>query len=211
MATSIQALETFFKETDLKCQVDSEKQLLTTVFSTATYVDENNVKSVVIIFSLAEDGEYLRVTAPFLYRIPYHEMSKAVLTTLLIENLQSKSVKYVYDASNGEISLNYETYIEDNSVTHRQIARILHGITQNVDSSFGKITHALNTGGISEEYRLAEREGEEFMKRFLQLDSANRASIISELDSKMREIQSKAENTARSAASSLASAAQSPS
>lgn len=146
MATSLPEIERILKEEDLRYTRMDE--YVRTSFSTDNYVDPDGDKSIFLVLKPEESGEYFKLIAPNLYKLPGDSGNAAVFKALLMTCWKTKLVQYEYDDSDGEVRAIVEFPLEDAPLTRRQLMRCVHGIVQIVDEYHPVIAHALETGRI---------------------------------------------------------------
>jgi hypothetical protein len=147
MATNLSEIERFLKEEGLRYTRMDE--YIRTSFGTDDYEDSDGDKSVFLILKPEESGEYFKLIAPNLYKLPAGPDRAAVFQTLLMISWRTKLVQFEYDDSDGEIRGIVEFPLEDAELTRRQLMRCVHGIVQIVDEYHGAIDRAIRTGRVS--------------------------------------------------------------
>lgn len=146
MATNLSEIELILKEEELRYTRMDE--YVRTSFSTDSYVDPDGDRSVFLVLKPEEAGEYFKLIAPNLYKLPKESDNGAVFQALLMTSWKTKLVQYEYDELDGEVRAIVEFPLEDSPLTRRQLMRCVHGIVQIVDEYHPVISRAIETGFI---------------------------------------------------------------
>jgi hypothetical protein len=146
MATSIEDISQFLTELEIKFQVRDGKVF--TGFKTENYRDSDGDLGVMIVIRLDENGEFIKIFSPNLYKCKDSPNLQMVLQSLLMVSWSTKMVQFEYDANDGEIRAIIEFPLEDAKLTCKQLGRCIHGIAQIVDKFHPMISGALESGVI---------------------------------------------------------------
>lgn len=146
MATNLSEIERILSEEELRyTRMDD---YVRTSFSTDAYVDPDGDRSIFLVLKPEEAGEYFKLIAPNLYRLPKDADNGAAFQALLMTSWKTKLVQFEYDASDGEVRGIVEFPLEDSPLTRRQLMRCVHGIVQIVDEYHPVIARAIESGFV---------------------------------------------------------------
>ncbi len=148
MATTLQKIAGFLTHQNLRFQTNEERSHILTGFKTDNYRDIQGRQGVLLVIQLQENGEYLEIFAPLLYRYADGAHKEAVLQTCLMVSWKTKLVQFEYDQKTGEIRAVIEFPLEDAELTERQLMRCVRGIAEIVDRYDPVIRKAMETGEI---------------------------------------------------------------
>lgn len=148
MAIDNAEIETYMKEAGLKYSFHDN--YIHTTFATDVYRNQEDNPALYIIIRLEEDGEYFKLIAPNLYRLPADmPQSATVFRVLLGICWRTKLIKFEYDETDGEIRGIIEFPLEDGSLTQKQFLRCLNGMVQILDEYHTAIQSAIEGGSGS--------------------------------------------------------------
>ena len=145
MATTLSEIAAHLDAAEIKYK--RKEDVIRTGFSTDLYQDHEGDFGVNMVLRLEEDGELLRVQAPWAYRIPKDaspETQVAVLRTINQLNWESKILQYEHDPEDGEIRLGADLPIEDGKLTELQVTRLVRLIPQVIDQGHLHMRDALD-------------------------------------------------------------------
>lgn len=168
MPTTLQEIQTFLDEEELKYRVHESRNFLRLCFKSDKYTDTDGDYQMDIVVALEEDGEFIKVVVPRAYKFDqnlssFHKL--ALFQTLLHISFQTKMVQFEYDVDDGEISAIIEFPIEDSSLSKKQLLRCINGLAILLEKHHEVITDAINHG-ITPEGREQERKAfEEFQRQ----------------------------------------------
>jgi hypothetical protein len=148
MATTYEAIQGFLKNNDCGYHYDTERELLLTAFRTSNYLNEDGEQGIAIIIKLEENGEFLKVFAPSVYRCQDSPNQLSVFFALLHICWQTKMLQYEYDPTDGEVRATIEFPLEDATLTEKQFMRILFSLVEMIDRYDPIIRKALETGEV---------------------------------------------------------------
>jgi hypothetical protein len=160
MATTIEEITQFLTEMELKFGLRDGKVF--TGFKTKNYRDSDGDDAIRIVIRLYENGEFLEIFSPNLYKCKESPNLHMVLQSLLMVSWSTKMVQFEYDANDGEIRAVIEFPLEDSKLTCKQLGRCMHGIAKIVDHYHPMIATALERGVI--EAPQEDREAEELAR-----------------------------------------------
>jgi len=167
MATNIEEIKSFLDEAKLKYVDYPGKNFIRTGYKTEKYVDTDGDKSVGIVVSVEEEGEFIKVIVPQAYKFDssqssFHKM--ALFQTLLQVSHMTKMIQFEYDIDDGEIWAIIEFPLEDALLTKNQLMRCIRGITGILEEYHEMITDAINDGITPESESEKRKAFEEFQR-----------------------------------------------
>ncbi|HLJ55577.1 MAG TPA: hypothetical protein VKT77_11110 [Chthonomonadaceae bacterium] len=132
---------------DLKAMLETDSA---TIYSdgaeTLLYWFAHSGQSFNILCEVAEEGEYVRFTLPFLLCLADAADREAALAALLEINRRVKALKFAYDPTDGEVSATVEILVEDGPLTERQVHRSMFLLTNVAMSERDNLLTLLRTG-----------------------------------------------------------------
>jgi len=146
MATSIQQITGFLDAADLKYRIDDN--LVRTGFNTNTYCDTDGESGISLVIAVEEDGEFLKIVAPSVYKYLDGSHKAALFQVLLMVSWDTKMVQFEYDMRDGEVRAIIEFPLEDAQLTQNQLLRCIHSIAAIVDENHERITAAMTKGEL---------------------------------------------------------------
>lgn len=153
MATSIDEVKGFFDEYDLRYMAHESEGVILIGFGCnaeeTTYRDSDGDAHLKLIIEVGEDGEFLRVFAPFAWRLDGCIHKAAVLGVLPALQARYKMLRFDYDPNDGELQPNVELPLEDASLTSAQFHRAVHAVLHGTQQFDPVIRHAMQTGEVS--------------------------------------------------------------
>jgi len=145
MAIDFNTIENYMKEAGLKFTFHDD--YIHTTFATDVYRNQEDNPALYIIVRLEEEGEYFKLIAPNLYRLPADMPQSGTLFRVLLGICwRTKLIKFEYDETDGEIRAIIEFPLEDGSLTQKQFLRCLNGMVQILDEYHLAIESALEGG-----------------------------------------------------------------
>ena len=155
MATSIAEIEQYLYEEGLKFKKDKDEYILIG-YNVATYANRAGRHSLDLSIRLEEDGRYIKLIAPFIYKFKDSPHQEAVLQACLQASWMNAMVKFAYDQEDGEIRAVVEFPVEDADFTRRQLVRMIREMIAVVDKTYPMIREASATGKMIIEKGLAD-------------------------------------------------------
>ncbi len=146
MGTTLETIAGFMDARGVKYQLEREKSRILTGFGTKNYKDASGHSGVLLSVEVKEDGEYLIVTAPEVYKYKDGPHLTAVLQACLWVCFATKSLQYEYDYRDGEIRAVVEIPLEDAILTEKQLFRILLTIPTVLDRYDSVVRSAIERG-----------------------------------------------------------------
>jgi hypothetical protein len=164
MATDLMSIAQFLDNRGWKYRIDSSQSRI------VTGVQVENVENFVIVISVLEDGEFVKMYTPQLLQIKDHRFKGVVFQTLLNIAWQVKMLRYQYDVTDGEVRAAIELPLEDAPLTERQFNRCLSGLIDLVDRvSMPRIQAVLSNGEDPGDKSIPQRMLEELSDEQLDL------------------------------------------
>jgi hypothetical protein len=152
MATTLTQIANYLDQRQWKYHLESENSRI------ITGVKADYTEDFLIIISLRENGEYLEVTAPQLFKVKDHVYKGVFFQTLLAISWQVKMLRWEYDPTDGEIRASIGLPLEDAPLTQKQFNRVLSGLIDLVDRvSMPRLKAVLATGEDPGEKELGEQ------------------------------------------------------
>ena len=148
MATSYEIIKQYLKD-EGHSFISNEKYIETTI-STENYQNYDSTKLLSIVIKLEEDGQTVKVIAPYVYRFKFKSGSnlKVSLFQALLEiSWKTKFVQFEYDSNDGEIRGIVEFPIEDAEFTKKQLIRAIESLSSVIDLYHEEITKSLTIDG----------------------------------------------------------------
>lgn len=153
MATTLEQIQEFLDEFDLRYGMDEERNAVLIGFNLdrneTTYRDREGDAHVGLVIRLLEDGDFLGIFAPFAWSVHRCPHQAAVFEALAAIQAKYKMLRFDYDAADGEIRPNVELALEDSTLTSRQFHRLMHTMMDGIQRFDGVIRHAMETGEVS--------------------------------------------------------------
>lgn len=153
MPTTIEHIQEFLDESDLRYRVDPEHDAILIGFgidpTTSTFRDQHGEPRIPLVIRVLERGEFVAMFCPAAWNVDGCRHKAAVFEAITAIQAQYKMLRFDYDPSDGGIRPNVEIPIEDAALTSQQIHDLLHGILLGTQRYDGMIRHAMNTGEVS--------------------------------------------------------------
>lgn len=169
MATSIQELKGFLDEYDLRYMADESAGVILIGFgcdaATSSYRDGDGDPHVKLVIEAAEQGEMLRVAAPFAWRLAGCIHREVVLGVLPILQGRTKMLRFDFDPADGELQPNVEVPLEDSGLTSTQFHRAVHTVLNGIQRFDPVIRRAMQTGEVNLELLADARRRERSARR----------------------------------------------
>jgi hypothetical protein len=193
MPTTLNEIHEMLDNKGIGNEIDADDCYVRTGSATDVYRDSDDEKGISIVIVSDENGEFVRIIAPNLYFNKNSEHELAVLQTCVQVSQCTKMIKCHCDEADGEIRMEIEIPLEDNSLSQKQLMRALSCIVETVekfDECFrsaiedGKATVAMVLGKRKKQARLAslihEASEVDVEQLIRQLEFANEASTAKE-------------------------------
>lgn len=149
MPATIEQITGFLEAEGLKYRV--EDGFIRVGFQTSTYRDGDGDPGILLIIALEKldnDGEFLKVIAPNIYRYPEGPHKATLFQLLLMISWGTKMIQYEYDMRDGEVRAIVEFPIADSTLTQRQLMYCIHGLTAIAEDNHEAIVTAMTKGEL---------------------------------------------------------------
>lgn len=147
MSITIQEIADYLDQNEVHYGKDESGTLVMT-FVTDNYCDcDDGDKSLLIVISLEESGEYFKCFAPAAFKVTGPN-TRAFLEACASIQWHMKLVQFEYDPSDGEVRPIIEFPVEDGTITAKQLLRCIHGLAQIVDDAYPILDKALKMGVV---------------------------------------------------------------
>lgn len=153
MPTSIEQVQEFLDEYELRYRIDAEHDAILIGFEInpdeTSFRNPDGSAAVRMVIRVMEHGEFLAVFCPQAWNVAACPHKQAVFEAIAAIQSQYKLLRFDYDGVDGEIRPNVELPLEDSEITSRQFHRLIHGVLHGVQRYDGVIRHAMETGEVS--------------------------------------------------------------
>jgi hypothetical protein len=166
MATTIEQISEFLESEDLHFEVD--ENIIRTGFKTDNYRDSDGDEGVRIVIALEENGEFIKIVAPMVYKYPDGPHKAVLFQLLLMISWQTKMLQYEYDVTDGEVRAIIEFPLEDADLTKTQLMRCLRWIAKATDDHHGDIVAAMTKGELPKREESEEEDMAQLWDEFQQ-------------------------------------------
>jgi len=177
MATSYEIIKQYLK--DEGYTFVSKEEYIETTTPTENYQNYDSTKLLSIVIKLEEDGQTVKVIAPYVYRFkfkPGSNLKVSLFQALLEISWKTKFVQFEYDSNDGEIRGIVEFPIEDAEFTQKQLFRAIESLSSVIDLYHEEITKSLTIDG---DYILGNSQYEQSVryKNILNQSSASKFNL----------------------------------
>lgn len=153
MPTSIDEVKGFLDEYDLRSMVDESAGVILIGFGCdpdeTTYRDNDGDAHVKVVIEVMEEGGFLRVAAPFAWKLDACIHRAAVLGVLPALQGRYKMLRFDHDPQDGELQPNVELALEDASLTSDQFHRAVQAVLRGIQRFDPVIRRAMQTGEVA--------------------------------------------------------------
>lgn len=150
MSTDFNVIKSYLKDEGYSFIHSSESEYIETSIKTENYRNDDSAKSLSLFIKLEENGKFIKVLAPYVYRCALKSGSnrKAALFQALLQICwKTKMVQFEYDSDDGEIRAIVEFALEDTALSKLQLIRIMTNLSSVVDLYHEEIVKALTLDG----------------------------------------------------------------
>lgn len=149
MATTLTEVQQFLNGMDLKYRVDPKTKALLLSFDMDHYIcPDSHEKSLTVVITIEEDGEFIKVAAPLTFSLAEVEFPNEAREVCLGVCYRTKMLQCEYDDSDGEVRFVIEFPLEDALLTQKQLERCIYGIAIMIDRFTPVFDLAVTTGQI---------------------------------------------------------------
>jgi hypothetical protein len=146
MAMTLKEIKALMDELNLKCHLDEERGIIGSGWATDNYKNMDGDKGIRVLIRVEEDGEYIKIFSPSVYKYKEGPNMTAVLQACMYVSWRTKMVQFEYDPSDGEIRAIIEFPLEDGKITAKQLRRMVGGLSRIIDEYDPMIRKAMETG-----------------------------------------------------------------
>ena len=148
MATSLGEIMQFIQNIGWKARIPDGEEFIAIGFTTESYRDSDGDNYLQVIISANENGEFLKVFSPMVYKYKDGPYKMQLFQTCLMVSGKTKMLQYEYDEEDGEIRAIIEFPLEDSKLTEKQLARVVNGLVQLVDHFDETFRQVMDKGEI---------------------------------------------------------------
>jgi hypothetical protein len=152
MTVTLDQIKQHLDELGMRHMVPESKELArlqcAARFATQSYADSDGDHSLLVIFAISEDGEYLEVFSPMAMDASNCKHKGALFAAMLQVAFMTKHVQLEYDADDGEIRFAVDIPVCDGVVTPMQLSCIVHMLVGVMEEYYPVFKHAMETGKV---------------------------------------------------------------
>lgn len=148
MGTTLKEIQGYLENRGLKYHAVPERDHILTGFQMERYVHTDGQKHLPVVIQLHENGEYVEIFSPEVYKYKEGPHALAVMQACMFVSWRTKMIQFEYDPSDGEIRAVIEFPLEDAHMTEKQFMRVLMGLPQLVDDYDPVIRTAIEHGRL---------------------------------------------------------------
>jgi len=141
MATDLDQIAEYLKSVDLKFQREDDHHRIVVPFGEK--VDENPT---LVVVALQEDGEYLQVFSPYVFKYKDGPRKLPLMQTMLQISWETKMLQWEYDPSDGEVRAVIEFPLEDAQLTKKQFLRVFFSLLKMLEIFKPRLQKVIDTG-----------------------------------------------------------------
>jgi len=156
MATTLDQIAGFLTSKDLKFNREYDRGMIVVPFR------HEDDQPLMVVVRLEENGEFLKIFTPTLFRYLDGPNKLALMESLLLTSWETKMLQWEYDPTDGEVRAIVEFPLEDAQLTLKQFSRAFDGLIQLVTRFYPRLKKVIETG---EDPTRRDREGEDDLSR----------------------------------------------
>jgi hypothetical protein len=148
MATEFSTIKNYLKEEGYSFIHSGGSEYIETSIKTSNYRNEDADKTLSLFIKLEEEGRFIKVLAPYVYRCELKSGSirkGALFQALLQICWKTKMVQFEYDSEDGEIRAIIEFPLEDTPLSKLQLLRVMNTLSSVVDLYHEEIVASMTT------------------------------------------------------------------
>lgn len=153
MATSLEQIQVFLDEYDLRYHVDEEREAILIGFGIdpdeTTFRDRQGEPHVGLVIRPRERGEFLSIFCPWAWNLDGCPHKASVFEAAAAIQGRYKMLRFDYDPTDGELRPNVELPVEDGDLTSQQFHRLMQCLFCGIQRFDRVIRHAMQTGEVS--------------------------------------------------------------
>jgi len=166
---------------NLNLNYTRKKDYIKIGFETENYKNANGDNLLGLCILLEEDNEYFKLFAPNSYNIKNCRHKFSVYQAFMMIQWQTKLIQFEFDKNDGEIRPIIEFPLEDNTVTLKQLYRVIRGIVAIIDDYDPVIRKAMETGVVEFPKSQTEHEIEQYLSILRSLTPDEIRQLIEEI------------------------------
>jgi len=128
--------------------VEGDEDTFLLLYSTDSFIDEAGDKEVTIWCTTGYEGEYFCVAAPRVLNTTGCKYKGALFAAMAEVALRTPYLQLTHNPENGEVHLEIEVPVADNTITARQLEMMIEGVVMSLDRFYPVLRHAMDTGKI---------------------------------------------------------------
>lgn len=156
MATSVDEITELLDSLSIKVR-DRLQDGVTTWWNMDNYRSPSGEASLEITIRLLENGEFLVVRAPNLFRLDGRNDAPICKVCLMLQRVH-KLVRFEVDGNDGEVAASIPVPIEDATLTEKQLNRCIRGLKRLVDDYYPALDAARTRGEIDPDLLAVETD-----------------------------------------------------
>jgi hypothetical protein len=149
MPTTLEQLATLLRQANLRFHLDEDKGVILSGFATHLYQDRDGDQGVGLVLSLAEGGDLLTIAAPFCYVADNPAHHRSVQVACSLATARFRFVRFVFDPTDGEVTLMVDHAVMDSQLTERQLVSLMSAFPSIVDLVDDMFRLAIATGEVT--------------------------------------------------------------
>ena len=148
MSTSYNQIKSLLEEGGFRYEITSDGNILTGFGEMEFYVDVEKRSRLGVLILIEENGSYVRLVCPRLYRYEGRRFRADLFQSCLMINYWAKLIQFEFDDRDGELRASVELLLEDNELTLAQLSRSLTALAYLIDLLDPLIRKTLRQGGV---------------------------------------------------------------
>jgi hypothetical protein len=136
------------RELDLVFQEHAETNEIGLSFATRHYVDQDGENNLLLMLQLIENGEFLRIFCPKMFRLKKPKHAVPLMRLLGAISRRMKMAHFDFDEKSGEVVYAWEFPLEDGQATPAQLRRLIMAPVVLADTYGQSIRKVIKTGEI---------------------------------------------------------------
>lgn len=145
---NLEEIADHLKELELVFQEYPEKNEIGLSFATRNYRDLEGESSLYLVLQLIENGEFLRVFCPNMFRLKKPKNRSKMLRLFAAISRRMKLAHFDFEEQSGLVVYGWEIPIEDGQLTPTQLKRLLMAPVVVGDTYYRSIKKVMKTGKI---------------------------------------------------------------
>lgn len=147
MSTTLKEIGRFLYEADMRFKLREDENDAILSFETKHYINKENEKQLIIAISLDEEGDYIKIFAPYAFNIT-EDKAPVFLQACAMIQWRTKLIQFEYDENDGEIRPIIEFPLMDAALTKNQLMRCISGLLHIIEEYYTVLSNVLRTGMI---------------------------------------------------------------